>query len=228
MRGVYAMIKGKVEVDRALNALRLLDKKGAASAVSKSLNGAAEAVEKQAQKNAKARIKVRKKRSISGIKQDRHAKGNDIGRMYARTVIQPSWMEAQEFGGANKPAPGFDKVAVPSKFSRGGNELKQVKKPYWIDAMKLIVAQAGYDGKGFSRFFLGEPKGGNRTFGIWLRHNNNKKLTQVRSMTKDKTVDKPKRFFRDAVKKFGTYEFVVSQLSKNCQAVIKKIGLDMK
>jgi len=220
------MIRAETDVKNLLHALKFIDKKEMPKAVAKSLNDTADAVGSHARKNAKKRLKIRRPYSIRGIKQDRHAKGDNISRMFSRAVVQAKYMVSQELGGKVDPQPGFDKVAIPTLFARAGNIMSILLKKFWLDKTppNSNIGES-YSGKGFARFFIGKPKGKNRAFGIWYRHNNNERITMVRSLTQTSIIRKPVNFFEDAVRKFGSKEFIMAQLSKNAKEAIKKTGL---
>lgn len=212
------MIRGVTDTKNLINALRVLNKKEAPKAVAKGLNDPARLVEEEARRNAKSKLLIRKPYSLKGIINDRKAKGDNIGRMFSRTVVRNSYMISQEIGGTVKPPDGLDKIPIPTIFSRGGNIMKQIMTMFWINALKKEVGS-------YERIFLGTPKGGNRPLGIYYRWNGNQRLSLVRSMTKSSIVRKPVHYFKKAVDKYGDHEFVLSRIRRYVEHAIKKTGL---
>lgn len=227
--GRYGMIRAETDTRALLAALKFIDKKAMPDVVSETLNHAASATSKEAQKNAKGRMIIRKGYSIKSIKQDRHAKGENIIKMYSRAAVRAPYMVAQELGLDVNPKPGFKNVPVPTLFSRGDAKEAIILKGFWINKLpEQSNAGSEYQGKGIARFFVGTPKGGGRKEGIWFRHNNNKKLTMIRSLTKNVITKKPMDFFKDAVAKFGTSQFLLAGFSKRAKEAIRKTGLGVK
>lgn len=216
-------ITAETDVKNLLNALKLIDKKNLPVAVAKSLNAPADAVANQAKSNAKKRLHIRREYSIKGIKQDRFAKGDNISKMFSRTVINNRYMISQEVGATIKPQSGFSNIAVPTLFSRAGNIMTIMLKQFWINNIKTDTESGGY-----KKFFIGVPNGLNRGIGIWYRWAGNKRLSLVRSMTKNQIIRKPVNFFLDAVRRFGTREYIIAQLESNAKKAIAETGLTSK
>jgi hypothetical protein len=222
------MISVRTDSKALLNALKMLGGKLAPEAVSKTLNQTADAVGNKARRNAKSRLKIRRPYSLNSIKQDRKAKGNIIERMFSRVVVGAKYMVAQELGLDSEPRGGYSQVPIPSEFSRGGKIMGIIKQMFRLNKLEPGNIGGKYDGAGTTRFFIGKPKGGSRKMGIWFRHNKNKKLTMIRSLTQTKVVQKPVKFFQDAVRKFGSNQYLIAMFSKNAQEAIKKAGLPGK
>jgi len=194
------MIDLDFEEQKYRRAMRMISKDALPEVAAETLNNAAEAVEKRARKNAKQRLTIRRKKSISGIKQDRHARGGDIERMYSRTAVRTPWMQPHDEGETVNAE--SDRIPIPTIAARSGRSKQgAIAKPYKMNVLNI----------GGGRFFIGQPKGGDRPLGIWERFQNNKRLRLIRNLEEDQVEIPDTGFFSDAVKRFGTRQFIRAQ-----------------
>lgn len=208
------MLRIQTDTKQLIKALQVLDRKEAPKAVAKGLNESAKILQDEARRNAKSKLIIRKKYSINGIVNDRKAKGDNIGRMFARTVVKNTYMISQETGGKIEPQPGMPKIAIPGLFSRGGLISKTIKSVFYIDKLK-----------GSNQFFIGTPKGGDRPMGIYYRWAGNRRLSMLRSLVADEIIRKPVNYFQKAVDRYGDHDFVLSRIRRYVEWAIKKTGL---
>lgn len=211
------MIDLDFEEQKYRRAMRMISKDALPEVAAETLNNAAEAVEKQARKNAKRRLTIRRKQSITGIKQDRHARGGDIDRMYARTAVRPPWMEELETSDGTATSGGGKKIPIPTVEARGGNKDQAIKKRFWMNRVGDPSGKGQNVGEayhGSTRFFIGRLRSQpSTTFGLWFRHSNNKRLQLIYNLQKEEAriPESKTTWFEDAVKKFGTRQFIRAQ-----------------
>lgn len=222
------MIKAKVEYEQLLHALKFLGNDLLPKTIGQTLNESAQAVQNTARKNAKRQLTIRRQYSINAIRQDRHARGTNAEKMFARVqIVRAPYMVSQEFGDTDKGNPNFkSQVPVASNIAKGGNKLNEIQKEFSLRRLKMGNDEnnigAKYPGKGFKRFFIGKPKGSkNRPEGIYFRHDSNKRLSLIRTL-RNSVKNKTQAFFGKAVEQFATDQALVARFSKNAQSVIKK------
>jgi hypothetical protein len=212
------MIRANFDHKKYLNFLRAINKQAHAESVRNLLNFQAKGSEKEIKKTVKRKFEIRTKYTLNSIKQDRQPLGNNINRMFSRVVTVSPYLYKQEDGFKE------DRKTIPTKFTRQNNFKKVVKRLYRQD--KLGNFGAKYYATTARGFFLGKPKGslrGNeRGYGIWMRHNNNKRLTKIKNVSRSDIMIKPTKFFQDAIEVFRSQDKIKKIFSVDAQRRLKE------
>ena len=172
--------------------------------IAKTLNSAAAATTKQFKKNVKKNFTIRSNFTLNSIRNDRIAKGNNIDAMQSRVVSVSPYLDKQEFGSTE------ERVNIPTLATRSGNFANTVKNILRMNRIGKFVST----GNSSRSFFLGTPKGENRSFGIWMRSNKNKKLTKIRNIAQGKIRIKKKPSLQPAIDKYGTPQYIESVFNR--------------
>ena len=215
---ILIMIRATFDHKKYLSFLRAVNKDAHAEAVKNVLNFQAKGSEKAIKNNAKRKFIIRTKYTLNSIKNDRTAKGNDTKRMFSRVVTVSPYLNKQEDGSKE------NRRAVPTNFTRKGRFRNIVARIYRQD--KLGNFGAGYYATTARGFFLGKPKGASkgrsRDYGIWMRHNNNKRLTKIKNVSRSDIIIKPTKFFENAIEKFRSQKKVKEIFSVDAQRRLKE------
>lgn len=209
------MIRSKFDSKKYLTFLNAISKQAHAESVRNILNYQAKGSEKSIRRNLKKKFVIRTQYSTNSIKQDRQAIGNNTKRMFSRVSSISKYLSKQEEGGKE------NKTSIPTLFTRRKNFEKIVTRKYRQD--KLGDFGAKYNATGGTGFFLGKPKGKlDRGYGIWMRHNNNKRLTKIRNVSREDIRIKPTHFFEESINKFRKIETINKAFSKDAQRRLKE------
>lgn len=188
-----------VDIKQYMAAMKMLDKSLLPRMVAETLNGTAEAVEKQGKKNAQNRLTIRTKFTLNSIRQDRHARGDNIERMYSRVGSISDYLWKHDEGHTQEAK--NSRIPIPTPQARTGkNPNKRIARRYAMNSVSF----------GGGRFFMGEPKGGG-PLGIYERYQKNKRLRLIRNLEESRVKIPATYWFSDAVKKYGTAQFVKAQ-----------------
>lgn len=191
------MIQVKSNVKAYMHALRIIGKKNLPGAVAATFNKGAAAIEHKARLNAKKDLIIRTPYTTNSIKQDRFAKGNDIGKMFSRVGSNSPYLYKHDEGGTVEAAK--SKLPIPLLVSRGGDLKKRVLRRLSLDKIGEMPNPT---------FFMGVPKGKGRKPGIYERHG--EKLKRIRSLSVSSVRIPATHFYTRAANQFGTVQFVNS------------------
>ena len=196
-----------VEVDKMKRALNLIDKELAPAIMAETLNTAADAIGNRARRNAEKRLTIRRSAGLKQVKQDRHARGPDIDRMYSRAIVGLSYLGNIEMGERVTPEQG-GRVPIPTVAARTSqNQSRSIAKRFKLNQVGNI-GDGGSEGNWDKTFFVGSPKGGNRPPGMYFRHGKNNRLKMVRLLTQQSVNVEGRGFFQDAARQFGTPQYI--------------------
>ena len=197
--GFYA----DADIKKYMTAMKIIDKRLLPKTVAETLNNTADAVAGRGKKNAQNRLTIRTKFTLNSIRQDRHARGEDIGRMYSRAGTISKYLPLQDEGGTVRAE--NKRIPIPTEKARTGkNPRKRIAQRYAMNSVQF----------GQGKFFMGRPKGGNRPLGIYERFQNNKRLRMIRQLEHSSVRVPASHWFSDAVKKYGTAQFIQAQFVK--------------
>lgn len=208
----------------AMNAIR---KDALPSAVADTLNDTANAVTKQQIYNVKKDLIVRTKYTTNSMQRQGHAinlaKGKSIDRMFSRAGSFSPYLWIQEENrkveGLNGPKP------IPTLAARTAKSLQRsIRKAYRLNRNQSLKPGA-FGQSGYERFFAGKPKGGDRAIGLYERSANNKKLTMIRNLESDVVNIKGIHFHENAVKKYGTQQYMSAKFRKRALMELKRKGV---
>lgn len=208
------------EMQKYASALKTLGDDLLPEAVATALNAPANAIEKESRRNAKKRLIIRSAYSTNSLKQDRHARGRDISRMFSRVGSTSDYLWKHDAGHterANK-----SRIPIPTLAARGGSTKNRISRRY---AMNTI---GNVDGKG-GKFFLGKPRGGGRNsslpVGIYERTNKNHRIKLIRNLSQSSVKIPATNFYSDAEKKYGTDEYIRAKFIATAEKLIdQKLG----
>lgn len=159
-------------------------------AVAAALNETAASITRRSQDNVRRRLTVRAQYTLNSIKQDRHARGRVVERMFARTGTRSPYLPIQNRGGVIRAR--NRSVPIPTVAARTARSLnRRIAGRYAMNKMGNI----GSDG----RFFMGSPRGGGRPAGIWERHSGNRRLRLLRRLGNSQVTVPASRWFDDAI-----------------------------
>jgi len=128
--------------------------------------------------------------------------------MHSRTSSISPYLAIQNYGGTIK-AQG-QRIPIPTLQARTSKSIQRsIARRYRMNQL------GSFDGG--SKFFMGKPKGGDRPIGIWERYQGNKKLRMIRNLEKSRVEIKGVHWHDDAVKKYGTRQFIRAQFIKHAK-----------
>jgi hypothetical protein len=206
------MIKTQSNIDAYRKALKWSSREAFPRAVAHSLNAAADAVASAAQKNAKQKLTIRTPFTLRSIKQDRHARGNDIGKMFSRAMVRAPYLEPHDEGATIKAK--NTTHAIPYPTARGGSIKRRIMRRYAMNRLGNLANNP--------KFFMGLPKGGNRPPGIWERTRGGK-LKPIRYTGSPTVRVKATRFWSEAERRYASKRFVEAQFVKEAEKQLRKI-----
>jgi hypothetical protein len=199
-------------------------------AMSETLNTAADAVTRKQIKNVQRRLHVRTKYTTNSMKSGRakpyyalnKAMGRNIDRMYSRAGTFSDYLWLQE---NDQTVEGINSGPVPiptTKARTSDSIMKAIRKKYRLSAnQNLDIGEIGSE----HRQFIGTPKGGGRPKGLYERRNNNKRLVMIRNLEKRKVNIKGVHFHRDAVRQYGTPQYIESKFNRIAIRILRRKGL---
>lgn len=208
------MIRAIFDHKKYLTYLQAINKEAHAESVRNLLNYQAKGSEKLIKKTVKKKFVVRTNFTINSIKQDRQPIGSNTKRMFSRVVTTSPYLYKQEDGETE------NKKSIPTLFARNNLFKKVVKKIY----RQNQLGNFEYNKSKPKTFFSGKPKGGNRTYGIYMRYAKNKKLTKIRNVSKDDITIKPTKFFSSSVMKYAELKTINKFFSLDAQKNLKEIS----
>jgi hypothetical protein len=195
----------EVETQKYVQAMKLFDKHALPRTVADTLNGVAEAVSKQAKINVQKRLIVRTKFTTNSIRQDRHARGTNIEKMYSRAGSISPYLRIQDQGGIVQADD--QRLPIPTLEARTGrSNTRAVARRYRMNQLGAL--------KRNKKYFIGRPNGA--PLGIYERKKK-RKLKMIRSLEKERITVPASRFFSDSVKKYGTSQFIRAQFIKRAR-----------
>lgn len=210
-----------VDIRKYMAAMRFISKEALPDAVAESLNAPAEAIEKAARKNVKRDLTIRTKFTVNSIRQDRHARGQNIERMFSRVgSISPYlWMHDK---GYKAEGISGDPLPIPTTEARTSKSIQRaISKKYRIGKNERI--QPGMYSS-IPTMFTGKPKGGDRPYGIYKRANRNNKLVMLRNLEHDDAKIPATHWFSKPVKKYGSMQFIKAQFIKIAKRKLSGLG----
>ena len=220
-----------VETKKYDTALRLLGRDAFPDTVALMLNRTADAVTNEALRNVNQRLIVRTKFTTNSLTNKRaspyaalnKAMGNNVDRMFSRAGSFSPYLAVQDEGGT-VTAEGT-RIPIPTIAARSSNSLrKAIARRYRMDRIGDVgTAQA--EG-GYNRFFIGRPKGGGRPLGLYERHASNQRLRMIRRLTHSTVRVPATRWFSDAVKRFGTQQFIRAQFLRAARERLQQFGYE--
>ena len=196
-------------------------------AVADTLNDAANAVTKQQIRTVRNKLTTRTKFTTNSMSRKgkalNQARGKSVERMFSRagTFSPYLWLQEEDnvIEGLNGPKP---IATLPARTSK--NIQKAIKRKYRLKSTQSLHPGA-FGQSGYERLFAGKPKGGNRRYGLYERSANNKKLTMIRNLENESVKIKGIHFHGNAVKKFGTQQYISARFYKNANKRLKKRGV---
>lgn len=196
-------------------AMRILGKQVLPTVMADTLNGVAAANAKQMKKNVEKRMIVRTKFTTNSIRQDRHARGSNISRMFSRVGSVSPYLAIHDEGGIIKAE--RKKIPIPTLQARvSRSKQRRIARRYAMNRMDIGESQS------YGKFFMGKPRGGNRRVGIYERHHNNKRLTMIRNIESEQVKIDPNHWFSDSLKKYGTSQFIQAQFKKHAKRRLRR------
>jgi hypothetical protein len=178
------------EVQKWARTMKVLGLQAFPEAVAETLNQSARQMVHDVKGNANDSMIVRTTYTTNSIRQDRHAKGGNIDRMYSRAANRSPYLPLHDEGETVYAK--HSKLPIPTMAARAGNLKRAILPRYRMNSLGSV--------KGNSRFFMGKPKGGARPSGIWERHSGNKKLRLVRRLSVSSAKIPRTDYFTDAHK----------------------------
>jgi hypothetical protein len=208
------MIRATFQHKRYLTFLESINKEAHTESIRNLLNYQAKGSERLIKRTVKKKFVVRTNFTINSIKQDRQPIGNNTKKMFSRVVTFSPYLYKQEDGFND------NRKSIPTLFSRSNTFKKIVRKQY----RQNQLGNFKYDKSKPKTFFLGIPKGGNGTYGIYMRYNKNKKLSKIRNVSQDKIEIKPTRFFSSSVMRYAQLKTINKFFSIDAQKRLKEIS----
>ncbi len=200
------------ETQKYIRALKMIGGQALPEAIASSLNAPAAAIEKAARKNAQARLIIRTKFTINSIKQDRHARGLNVSKMFSRVGTSSTYLWKHDKGMVEKAE--RSRVPIPTLEARGGSESRRIVRRYYMNAVGNL------DGAG-GKFFIGKPANQpSLPVGIYERTNKNNKIKMIRNLSQTQVKIPATNFYSDAEKKYGTEQYIRAQFIKNAERII--------
>jgi hypothetical protein len=208
------------EMQKYVSALKTLGDDLLPEAVATALNAPASAIEKESRRNAKKRLIIRSAYTTNSLKQDRHARGRDISRMFSRVGSNSDYLWKHDTGNTEQAKK--SRIPIPTLTARGGNVRSRISRRY---AMNTIGNVDGTGGK----FFLGKPRGGGRNasfpVGIYERTGKNTRIKLIRNLSQSSVTIPATNFYTDAEKRYGTDEYIRNKFITTAEKLIdQKLG----
>lgn len=210
-----------VDTRKYMIAMKILKKDALPKVVAETLNRTADAVTKQQIKNVKKDLRVRtpytlrsmEARGAKPFKALNKARGQNVDRMFSRAGTFSRYLWKQEksktYEGMNGPVP------IPTLRARiGRNISKAIRR-----AFRLPLGQSLSSGEIGNNMFIGKPGGGKK--GLYQKSKKGK-LTMIRNLESDQIKIKGTHFHRNAVKKYGTQQFIKAQFQKIAVRTLKR------
>jgi hypothetical protein len=203
--------------------MRLLQREELPAAVAEALNRTADASTRLQIKNVKDRMTVRTPYTLKSMVSGRarpyqalnKARGKNIDRMFSRvgTVSPYLWMqEGYEKEGFTGPVP------IPTLASRVSSKFaKPIRKKFRLTSSQDLGEGAKSPNKDI---FIGVPRGTNRKRGVYLRQKRKVKL--LRNLEHDTVKIKDTNFHDDAIKRYGTQQYIAAQYRRAAQRRINR------
>lgn len=167
--------------------------------VAHTLNVPAKAIERDAVRNVRSDLIVRTSYTTNSIKQDRHAKGTNINRMYSRVRTVSPYLPFQDEGGLVAALHG--RLPIPVLNARSGNIRQAIRPKYRMNNMGSFANS--------KRFFLGKPKGNKfKTAGIWERRKGNSQIFLIRSLRFSQVRVPASQWWSSPLRRHGTAQAV--------------------
>jgi hypothetical protein len=207
-------------------AMRAISKEALPAAIAETLNRTADATTRRAKRNVERRLTVRTKYTLSSFSSKRarpyealnKAMGYNIDRMFSRAGTFSPYLWKQEDNTTVKSISGGP-LPIPTEAARTSNSMSRpVSKRHRLEPTQSLAPGAIDDNKKF----IGVPRGGNRPFGMYLRKNNNKRLVMLRNLDQKEVSIQGVDFFKDALRRFGTAQFIRAQFYKVAKRKLRR------
>lgn len=216
-------IKATVDNKAMLRALNMIEKDLAPKVMAETLNRTADAVTKQMQRNIKSDFTLRTKFTMKSTENSRakpwralnKAMGKIIDRMFSRSGTFSPYLWKQENTGKIKSESGgaYPIATVNARTSRSYK--KSVAKRNRLPSGSLTDGDYGPD------TFIGTPAGRER--GMYQRKRGS--LILLRRLNQNSIDIKGTHFHGNAVKKYGTPQFIEAMFNKIANKALSKRGL---
>lgn len=215
--------RADVDTEAYMRAMRRLGNDILPEIIAETLNETADAVTKRSLRYLNSRLTVRTKFTTNSINRPaarpykalNKAKGHNLQRMFSRAGTISPYLSVQDQG-ATIRAKG-DRVPIPTLNARTGKNLsRSIAGRYNLGRMGDIA--------GDGRYFIGEPKGGNRPLGLYERTNKNHKLRMLRNL-ESRVVNVPKTSWHtDASEELGSPRFIRARFRRNAERRLKRLS----
>lgn len=176
------------DVKKWARTMKVLGLQAFPEAVAETLNISARQMVHDVKGNTNDSMIVRTTYTTNSIRQDRHAKGGNIDRMYSRAANRSPYLPLHDEGETVYAK--HSKLPIPTMAARAGNLKRPILSRYRMNSLGAV--------KNNPRYFMGKPKGGNRPTGIWERHSGNKKLRLIRRLSVSSAKIPRTDYFTDA------------------------------
>ncbi len=219
-----------VDTRSLMLALKMLGKDTLPDTIAETLNRTADAVTRQSLRNVNKELIVRTKYTTNSLKSKRatpyyalnKAKGRSIHRMFSRAGTISPYLGIQETGGTTTGA-GGGPLPIPDEKIRTNKSLQRaIQKKYRISEEEKLRPGAWGRQTG-ARYFIGIPKGSRfRTYGLYERGYNNKRLQLLRNLEHEQATIPATHWFTNAVRKYGTPQFIKAQFERAARRRLSK------
>ncbi len=235
--GNRAVMSATVNTKAFTLAMKALSKEAFPSAMADTLNQTADAVTKQQIKNVKESFTIRTQFTLRSMESKKakpykalnKATGKDIRKMFSRVGTFSKYLWKQEDGGRFTGKNGIVPIAT-IKARTSKSLAKAIAKRHRLKASDNVSKNGTFTGaSGYSRHFIGTPKGGKmmggpRRRGLYERSGNNKKLTMLRNLESRSIRIKKTGFHSRAIKQHASNRHITARFCKNARNEIRKVG----
>ncbi len=196
-----------VEIKGYMTTMKFISKEALPGAVVDTLNNTAQANERKMKKNVEKRMIVRTPYTLKSIKQDRHARGQNIARMFSRVGSISPYLAIHDEGGIVQAE--NKKIPIPTLQARTGKNIrKRIARRYKMNEMDIG-----------SNFFMGKPA--SRRLGIYERRKH--RMVMIRNLESSQKKIDPNRWFSDSLKKYGTPQYIRAQFIRAAKKRLKRV-----
>jgi hypothetical protein len=204
-----------VDTRSYMQAMRIIGRDALPRAVAAALNAPAEAITRESRRNVERRMIVRTRFTLNSIRQDRTARGRNFRTMHSRVGSISPYLAIQDEGGTIRAQD--QKIPIPTLQARTSRTIQRsIARRYRMNAMGTFSVG--------SQFFMGRPRGGRRTLGIWERHRGGRRIRLIRNLEHRQVRIKPTRWYSDAVARYGTQQFIAAQFHRAAERELRRAG----
>ena len=205
------MIKINVEAKALERQLRQYQKDALPKAVAASLNAVSLAAHRQSERNVRTRFTIRNRFTLRSLKRWSANPKPDIRRINSVTGTISSYLPLQEEGGTVRAR--RQKMAIPTKSARIS---RSKSRPV---ATRFRMNRMGDVGRG-NKFFMMRSRAGK--LGIFTRRTK-RKLVMVRDLSVRSFHLRPRRWHRDAIRKFNRRSLYMSVFIREAKKGLGRI-----